>query len=86
MPKLGYLSDIDPEADYKRKCNPDGSCSGCGECCSDFLPLSSDEVKRIKAYVKKHGLKPHHNAVALMTGAYDVTCPFQAMRYLWNSS
>ena len=77
MPKFGYLSDINPEADYKQRCNPDGSCSGCGECCSDFLPLSNDEVKRIKAFVKKHGLKPHHNAVALMTGAFDVTCPFR---------
>ena len=34
-------------------------------------------MKRIRAYVKKHGLKPHHNSIALMTGANDITCPFR---------
>lgn len=77
MPKLGDLSSVDPEKEYKSRCNPDGSCSGCGECCSDFLPLSDDEVKRIRAYVKKRGLKPHHSSIALMTGANDITCPFR---------
>lgn len=77
MPKLGHIADINPEADYGRRCNPDGSCSGCGECCSDFLPLSKDELKRIKAYAKKNGLKPHWNSVALLTGANDFTCPFR---------
>ena len=50
MPKVGDLSSVDPEKEYKSRCNSDGSCSGCGECCSDFLPLSDDEVKRIRAY------------------------------------
>ena len=74
MPKLGHIADINPEADYGRRCNPDGSCSGCGECCNDFLPLSKDELKRIKAYAKKNGLKPHWNSVARMIlPAHSVT-------------
>lgn len=77
MPKLGNVWEIDAESDYQRRCNPDGSCSGCGECCSDFLSLSDEENKRIKAYVKKYKLKPHYNAAALMTGASDLTCPFR---------
>ena len=32
----------------------DGKCSGCGQCCSNYLPISSKEIKEIKRYVKKH--------------------------------
>jgi hypothetical protein len=31
-----------------------GECSNCGECCTDFLPLTEQDVTRIKAYL---GLK-----------------------------
>lgn len=31
-----------------------GKCSGCGNCCTDFLPLSRKEYKRIKNYLKEH--------------------------------
>ena len=37
----------------------DGKCIGCGECCSDILPVTSREIKRLKQYVKKHHLKEH---------------------------
>ena len=53
-------------------CN--GKCSNCGECCSNLLPLSRKEVKRIKAYIKKHHIKEQrHNG---MVGV-DMTCPFR---------
>ena len=52
----------------------EGKCSGCGNCCSNLLPLSNQEVNRIKAYIKKHGIKEQrHNA---MVGV-DMTCPFR---------
>ena len=51
-----------------------GKCSNCGQCCSNCLPLSDTEVKRIKAYIKKHKIKEQrHNA---MVGV-DMTCPFR---------
>jgi Fe-S-cluster containining protein len=51
-----------------------GKCSNCGQCCSNCLPLSDYEVKRIKAYIKKHKIKEQrHNA---MVGT-DMTCPFR---------
>lgn len=78
MPKIGTIFDMKPEKDYKRKCNEDGTCSGCGECCSDFLPLSDSEIARIKRYVKKHQLKPHNNMYALMQDGLDMTCPFRS--------
>lgn len=32
----------------------EGKCSGCGNCCTDFLPMSHKEVKKIKGYLKEH--------------------------------
>lgn len=51
-----------------------GKCSNCGQCCSDFLPLSSEEVKRLKKYIKEHGIQEQrHNFL----NGVDVTCPFR---------
>ena len=52
----------------------DGKCSNCGECCSDFLPMSQAEVVRIKSYMKSNNIKEQrHN---FMSGV-DLTCPFR---------
>lgn len=52
----------------------DGKCSGCGACCSNFLPLSAKEIKNIKWYIRKHHIKENrHNFAASME---DLTCPF----------
>ena len=52
----------------------DGKCSNCGQCCSNFLPMTKGEVTRIKAYIKEHGIKEQrHNALV----GFDMTCPFR---------
>lgn len=52
----------------------DGKCSSCGSCCSDCLPMSEYEVKKVKSYIKAHNIKEQrHNA---MQGV-DMTCPFR---------
>lgn len=52
----------------------DGKCSNCGQCCSNLLPLSNDEVKQIKSYIKKHKIKEQrHNFIQ----GVDLTCPFR---------
>lgn len=53
-------------------CN--GKCSKCGECCSNLLPLTKQEIKHLKEIVKKRHLKPHYHI--LMNVQYDMTCPF----------
>lgn len=30
-----------------------GECSNCGQCCSDILHLSEEEIKRIDKYLKE---------------------------------
>lgn len=55
-----------------------GQCSNCGECCSDFFPISQEEIKRIKAYIKKNGIpaQKHFLPLAKYPQA-DFTCPFR---------
>ena len=55
-----------------------GKCSNCGECCGSILPVTKKEIKRIKAYVRKHNIKPHKNDVApAVEMVIDLTCPFR---------
>ena len=53
----------------------DGKCVGCGECCSDFLPVTEKEVKRLQQYARKHHLTEHRHNFLLV--AHDCTCPFR---------
>ena len=55
----------------------DGQCSGCGGCCSDFLPLSEMEIAQIHAYVKRHGITEHRNRPPTVDAVEDWTCPFR---------
>jgi len=47
-------------------------CKGCGECCSNLLPISVREYATIKAYIEKHDIKEQKNVVAVE----DINCPF----------
>lgn len=51
-----------------------GKCSGCGSCCTDFLPVSTYDISRIKSYVKKHKIKEQRVNI---TSGFDLTCPFR---------
>ena len=54
-----------------------GKCSNCGECCSTLLPVSDDEIKQIRQYIRKHHVKLKHNVKAPMAArTIDLTCPF----------
>lgn len=55
----------------------DGKCSGCGNCCSNFLPMSQKEVDVIRRYIKKHGVKECKHLLPLATPVFDMTCPFR---------
>ena len=51
-----------------------GRCSNCGKCCSNLLPLSEEEIQRIKKYIKAHDIKEQrHNGL----DGIDMTCPFR---------
>lgn len=51
-----------------------GRCSNCGACCSNFLPLSREEISRIRNYLRSHKVpEQRHNIAA----GVDATCPFR---------
>lgn len=51
-----------------------GKCINCGNCCTSLLPVTNDELKAIKRYIKKKHIKPYprHKDVS-----FDLTCPFR---------
>ena len=54
----------------------DGKCSGCGNCCSNLLPMSDKEVNTIRRYIKKHDIKECRHLLPVATPTIDMTCPF----------
>lgn len=64
----------DPMEVFVKDNTINGKCAGCGECCSNMLPLSRNEISRIKAYIKKHNIKEQRHNFML---GIDMTCPFR---------
>lgn len=73
---IGTVGDVlnSSPTDLTRK----GKCTGCGECCSNILPLSDAEIKRIKEYVKLNNVKEQsHFIIGMATKPkMDLSCPF----------
>ena len=55
----------------------EGECSQCGQCCTNFLPMSEKELKTIKRHVKKHHIKPYNHTFPTTEPTLDLTCPFR---------
>ena len=55
----------------------EGACSNCGQCCSNFLPISQKEADAIARYMKKNGIKEHINRPPTAHPTMDWTCPFR---------
>lgn len=55
-------------------------CSQCGECCSDTIALVSTDIRRIKAHIRRHNVKPQDHLKLLGPIAaqtiHDAVCPF----------
>lgn len=53
-----------------------GKCTGCGSCCSRLLPMTEKEIKTIKQYIKRNGIKQQIHCIPLAQPTLDLTCPF----------
>jgi Fe-S-cluster containining protein len=55
-----------------------GKCTECGSCCSNYIPLTEEEIKEIRRYIKVHNIKEckHGVAIPLAQPILDMTCPF----------
>lgn len=56
----------------------DGKCSNCGECCSNYLPVSDKEINAIRRYIKQHGIKEIKHFLPTAKPATDLQCPFRS--------
>ena len=54
-----------------------GKCSNCGECCTNFLPISTKEAKLIFNYIKKHNIKEQIRTFPINGIVMDGVCPFR---------
>lgn len=55
-----------------------GECTNCGACCSNNLPMTEEEVKDIRRYVRRnHIQEQRHLPVVLAGPVLDLTCPFR---------
>ncbi len=52
-----------------------GKCSSCGECCTEFVPLTNNEYKTIKEYLKRH--PEIQNEKHITPEGMHVLCPFR---------
>lgn len=79
MAICGNLSDV--IRDYKGShidFTKNGECSNCGQCCSNFLPMPSSEVKRIKRYIEKNRIVEQKTLFPTSDITIDMTCPFRS--------
>lgn len=75
LQEVGTIDDMLRDAAGITDLTDHGVCSNCGECCSDFLPVSPEDLRRIHKYVKANNIKERHNV--MVSAAFDVTCPFR---------
>ena len=52
-------------------CN--GKCSKCGDCCTNFLPVSQREIDLIQEYIIKNNIKPQTQMMVMQN---RLTCPY----------
>lgn len=56
-----------------------GKCTGCGNCCARFIPISDREIRVIRQYIKKHYIKEQKHtypAPLAHPPSFDLICPF----------
>ena len=54
----------------------DGKCSKCGKCCSDILPLTSQDMARMRMFIQTNKFKPFTQRTEETKDYYDNSCPF----------
>ena len=75
---IGTMEDVRRDVEHGIYDNTDhGICTGCGQCCSNLLPMTDVEIQNIRRYIIKHGINPHeHSYNFLSEPVTDLTCPF----------
>lgn len=70
---------IDKEMEERwQDCTVNGECSNCGGCCGNMLPLSEQEIKTIKKYMKHHPINEQTHRYPTASIMIDDSCPFRS--------
>ena len=76
MNEILTLGDYVDKFDHITDLTENGNCSNCGGCCSNYLPISDHDKKKISEYVLKHDI--HDMRQQLPTEVmFDMRCPFR---------
>ena len=74
MPKITTLDEFWTDVKHGvYNFTKDGKCVSCGNCCTAILPVTKEEIKAIKRYIKRKHTKPVKNSNVDL----DLTCPFR---------
>lgn len=88
-PEYGLVMSGDIEKIYPKgeDYTKNGHCSRCGSCCTHHLHILPSEEARIKAYIKKHNIKPvlHDKDIPDNEALVDLVCPFFNDKGMVNS-
>ena len=75
--KFGALEDMLKEfSDGTYDLTDNGKCTGCGSCCTNFLPMTEKEVSIIHRYIKERNVKEQKHVIPSSEPTVDMTCPF----------
>lgn len=55
--------------------NKEFKCKECGSCCAGVLPLSNEEIEKIKKYIKENNIKANNSNNIFSKNFQDI-CPF----------
>lgn len=50
-----------------------GNCSKCGECCTNFLPVTQKEIDEMQKYVIKNNIRPQKQMLIMQN---RLSCPY----------
>lgn len=54
-----------------------GKCTNCGQCCGNYLPVSDNEIKKIKQYISKNHIVEQVRNYPTAYKTVDFQCPFR---------
>lgn len=75
MARLNDRSTAEEMAQNVQDLTIDGKCSNCGNCCTEFVPLTKKETETIRKYLKQHPeIKMHRH---LDKENIEILCPFR---------
>ena len=76
MNQITTMGDYIDNYEHITDLTSDGQCSNCGGCCSNYLPVSESDLKKIRKYIKKYNIHDMREDLPAQV-TIDMRCPFR---------